>query len=60
LSYHKDSLQKLFAKMITLRENLGWKPKKKLDDALKEWWKKAKLEDSLLNEALNELYSMET
>jgi hypothetical protein len=45
--------------MITLRENLGWKPKKKLNDALKEWWRETKLGDSLLNEALDELYSME-
>ena len=45
--------------MMSLRKRLGWGPRKKLDNALKDWWRESKLEKSLLTDALSKLYSME-
>jgi uncharacterized protein YhfF len=58
MSYDRDSLIKLFDKMLEVREKLFFQ-KGTLDSALKEWQKEDRLTYSMLREALRELDDIE-
>ena len=58
MSYDRDSLIKLFEKMLKVREKLVLQ-KGTLDSALKEWQKEDRLVYSRLREALRELDDVE-
>lgn len=58
MSYDRDSLIKLFDKMLEVREKLILQ-KGTLDSALKEWQKEDRLVYSGLREALRELDDVE-
>ncbi len=58
MSYDRDSLIKLFDKMLEVREKLVLQ-KGTLDSALKEWQKEDRLTYSMLREALRELDDIE-
>ena len=59
MSYDKDALHRLYEAMMSLRNSLGWRSKKKLDTALMEWQHEDRLFYSRLKEAMLELYNIE-
>lgn len=59
MSFDRDSLIRLFNKMVSLREEMGWFSKKKLDKALKEWQHEDRIQYSILREVMVELDNME-
>ena len=58
MSYDRNSLIKLFDKMLEVREKL-FLQKVTFDSALKEWQKEDRLAYSMLREALRELDDVE-
>ena len=45
--------------MINVKKKLGWGSKKKLDKALKEWWRENKFKKKLLKEAMSGIENIE-
>ena len=59
MSVEQDYVNSLLSKMIALKKSLGYFAKKKLDGALKDWWRENKLRRYLLNEVMNDLDDIE-
>jgi len=59
LSYDRDSLIRLFNRVVSLKKGIGWVSKRKLDDALREWSREDRLHYSTLMESLNRLDNIE-
>jgi hypothetical protein len=59
LSLKEDYLDSLLHKMISIKDKLRGSSKKKLDKALKEWWRENILKRRLLKDALSDLYEIE-
>jgi len=59
LSYDRDSLIRLFNRVVALKKGIGWVSKRKLDDALREWSREDRLHYSTLMESLNRLDNIE-
>jgi hypothetical protein len=60
MTYDKDSLIRLFDRMVALRRGLGWVSKKKIDETLKEWRREDRLHYSILMSALSDLDNIES
>ena len=59
MSYDRDSLIRLFNRVVSLKKGIGWVSKRKLDDALREWSREDRLHYSTLMESLNRLDNIE-
>ena len=59
MSYDRDSLTRLFNRVVSLKKGIGWVSKRKLDDALREWSREDRLHYSTLMESLNRLDNIE-
>ena len=59
MSYDRDSLIRLFNRVVALKKGIGWVSKRKLDDALREWSREDRLHYSTLMESLNRLDNIE-
>ena len=60
LSFDRDSLVRLFNKIVALKDEVGFFSKRKLDRALKEWQKEDRLLYSLLREIMTNIDNIET
>ena len=59
MSFNRDALIRLYNRMVSVKEELRWGSKKKLEDALKDWQKEDKHLYSELFETMRNLYDLE-